>query len=865
MPKKRVIDLDEAVAVGSDFLLAANDRDTFITKISDIPIETTKVKTTHSSHGRTVGARFEDIVNIKDFGAIGDGFADDTRAFKDALDDIVALNKTVFIPNGVYSISDTITLPTTARIVGYNATIKQITQNTTIFKRTSIIDKQINNLIIEGITFRGYGIGDTASTKEIDTYTTDAHAVGIWLEGATNCVIQHCTFENFKNAGVIVSNGQNVTVNNNTITGTRPDVSVSDRDSTEIQYGIWFYSTIEPYTNNCIVQDNIIKNVNQGIRFDEGYTNTLIDSNILTNIGVDGVTVCPASNLTISNNQIDAKLHGVYVNHTTLQFDTPPEYIRVVGNKITTSVVGIRVQVFTEVAANLYSIYYLDHVEISENIISHIQNIYSFNSVGIDVRLSKSVNIHNNTLRDIDGKGVSLENCDGVIDSNILQQVEHENIDVQLSPTGIVHIHNNVSIDSGKASLAYYFIRSSVIPTEWLSGTRYQTGSYVRVTDGSNIRIYSCTSGNDIGTTAPSGESVFHGNNLVWEYIGRDYNYNKGEVNLTRNCVTASSRGTPDNSMWVESGLRFKWSYNILPNKQITTDVSTNGDALQVLVYAVIVSEVNNIFGGYALDKDGITYTYAPFSPGQNSRDFINSVVHQGGDGVWQLSDRVWNSLPAAGESVGWICVSAGDPGQWVPFGYLGLSGSAANFPAPLSGNNATSNQVVLGSDTRLTNDRTPTSHTHTHNITGSDPVTPTDIGALSIENCLGELPNIALARTNLELGTFAVYNVPTPLPVTDKFLSYNASLQTLEWVAPDKTTVSNKYATTFGNGLCSEYIIQHDLNSTDLFVQVYDITTTPDTLISLPFTYKYNSSRSIQLNFNTIILDLQCRVLILT
>jgi len=145
MPKKRVIDLDEAVAVGSDFLLAANDRDTFITKISDIPIETTKVKTTHSSHGRTVGARFEDIVNIKDFGAIGDGFADDTRAFKDALDDIVALNKTVFIPNGVYSISDTITLPTTARIVGYNATIKQITQNTTIFKRTSIIDKQINN------------------------------------------------------------------------------------------------------------------------------------------------------------------------------------------------------------------------------------------------------------------------------------------------------------------------------------------------------------------------------------------------------------------------------------------------------------------------------------------------------------------------------------------------------------------------------------------------------------------------------------------------------------------------------------------------------------------------------------------------
>ena len=41
--------------------------------------------------------------------------------------------------------------------------------------------------------------------------------------------------------------------------------------------------------------------------------------------------------------------------------------------------------------------------------------------------------------------------------------------------------------------------------------------------------------------------------------------------------------------------------------------------------------------------------------------------------GTWRLGDTVRNSSPAAGDNMGWVCVSAGTPGTWKPFGPIGL------------------------------------------------------------------------------------------------------------------------------------------------------------------------------------------------
>mgnify|MGYP001738809646 FL=1 len=50
------------------------------------------------------------IVSVKDFGAVGDGVADDTAAFKRANDNLK--NKILLVPNGIYKINEHLTFNT---------------------------------------------------------------------------------------------------------------------------------------------------------------------------------------------------------------------------------------------------------------------------------------------------------------------------------------------------------------------------------------------------------------------------------------------------------------------------------------------------------------------------------------------------------------------------------------------------------------------------------------------------------------------------------------------------------------------------------------------------------------------------------
>lgn len=54
-----------------------------------------------STTPRMLKDRFADVVNVRDYGAVGDGVADDTNSFKAAIES----GKTVFIPNGSYKLT----------------------------------------------------------------------------------------------------------------------------------------------------------------------------------------------------------------------------------------------------------------------------------------------------------------------------------------------------------------------------------------------------------------------------------------------------------------------------------------------------------------------------------------------------------------------------------------------------------------------------------------------------------------------------------------------------------------------------------------------------------------------------------------
>jgi hypothetical protein len=67
--------------------------------------------------GRTVYAKLNEYVSVKDFGATGNGGVDDTAAIQAALDS--SLN--VFVPEGVYLISATLTMRSKGSLVGAGA------------------------------------------------------------------------------------------------------------------------------------------------------------------------------------------------------------------------------------------------------------------------------------------------------------------------------------------------------------------------------------------------------------------------------------------------------------------------------------------------------------------------------------------------------------------------------------------------------------------------------------------------------------------------------------------------------------------------------------------------------------------------
>lgn len=76
---------------------------------------------------RTVQEKFDDFINIRDFGAVGDGTTNDTNSINRALEQIYKTTqsptnsrarRTIYIPGGTYKITNTIVIPTYARLVG---------------------------------------------------------------------------------------------------------------------------------------------------------------------------------------------------------------------------------------------------------------------------------------------------------------------------------------------------------------------------------------------------------------------------------------------------------------------------------------------------------------------------------------------------------------------------------------------------------------------------------------------------------------------------------------------------------------------------------------------------------------------------
>lgn len=117
---------------------------------------------------RTLQSKLDDRVNVKDFGAVGDGIADDTQAFQNAVDELfrnsdAEFRKQLFIPTGHYLIANDLVIPSFALLEGESQVGAVILVNDSSISVTSSagtsstnwqsLDRP-QNIIIDRLTFR---------------------------------------------------------------------------------------------------------------------------------------------------------------------------------------------------------------------------------------------------------------------------------------------------------------------------------------------------------------------------------------------------------------------------------------------------------------------------------------------------------------------------------------------------------------------------------------------------------------------------------------------------------------------------------------------------------------------------------------
>jgi hypothetical protein len=117
---------------------------------------------------RSLQSKLDDRVNVKDFGAVGNGIVDDTEAFQNALDELfrnadAEFRKELFVPTGHYRIASPLAIPSYAAVIGESqvgAVIiiddTEITLTTTAGTSLALFESsdRPHDIIFRQITFR---------------------------------------------------------------------------------------------------------------------------------------------------------------------------------------------------------------------------------------------------------------------------------------------------------------------------------------------------------------------------------------------------------------------------------------------------------------------------------------------------------------------------------------------------------------------------------------------------------------------------------------------------------------------------------------------------------------------------------------
>ena len=244
------------------------------------------------------------MVNVKDFGAIGNGVANETASFNKAIEYAHTYGGTVFIPKGTYML-EPILLPANTTLMGsgMNETIIKLIDG---HNDAVIIASETDNITLSHMTVDGNGERKTSGStitlwrsrfNRIDNVRViNSNTIGLEMSNVTNSIIENSHFiGSTENCVVSFSNDTvDYSIGNNIVKGNIMEEGALD--------GIIYN------TNGGIISENIFRNNGKRSGWTAGgvYANAkyqlVITNNIIEANNGNGVDVIDCGNMIVANN-----------------------------------------------------------------------------------------------------------------------------------------------------------------------------------------------------------------------------------------------------------------------------------------------------------------------------------------------------------------------------------------------------------------------------------------------------------------------------------------------------------------------------------------------------------------------------------
>jgi hypothetical protein len=327
------------------------------------------VTATGSSASRTLANRFADIVNVLDYGAVGNGVTDDTAAIQAAIDYAQSSNiKSVYFPAGTYFVTATINITSSVTLFGdgrFNSIIKWSDATLGVFNVNSYFGITVENMGFKPIVVPTGGYVFQIANGNI-SYNNFTIFKNLWFQftwiaiktvSAQALSIDTCYFYDSYFAGVLIQNQVAPDAGDSTIVDCVFSAGLAINSSAILQYssgglkilgtkilgGLVGYHQIlggTSSTSDLVIVGNSIENqtscailLERGINSNT-FPNVLISSNQIalgSNADADGIV--------LSNNSTQF-LDNVVISSNIITLGSGESYGIVLGAVIGSAITG---------------------------------------------------------------------------------------------------------------------------------------------------------------------------------------------------------------------------------------------------------------------------------------------------------------------------------------------------------------------------------------------------------------------------------------------------------------------------------------------------------------------------------------------